>query len=87
MVLVLPTAGTDRHYRHTGGSGVQPVLQVVRIVLDLRTTFPISATPQPTLMPNGVRCRGTRLEPMDEYVVDVLLKHHTSAGASADTDE
>ncbi len=84
MVLVLPTARTDRH---TGGSGIQPVLQVVRIVLDPRTTFPISATPQPTLMPNGIRCRGTRPEPTDEIVVDVLLKHHTSAGGSADTDE
>jgi hypothetical protein len=59
----------------------------MRIVLDPRTTFPISATRQPTLMPNGVRCRGTRLEPMDEIVVDVLPYHHTSTGRSADTDE
>jgi hypothetical protein len=38
-------------------------------------------------MPNSVRRCGTRLEPMDEIVVDMLLNHHTSAGGNADTNE
>jgi hypothetical protein len=69
------------------GSGIQPVLQVIRIVLDPRTTLPISATRQPTLIPNGIRCRRARLEPVNEIIVDVLPYYHTGTGGSADTDE
>jgi hypothetical protein len=71
----------------TNGSGIQAVLQVVRIVLDPHTAFPITTTRQPTLMPNSVRLCGTLLEPMDEIVVDILLNHHTSAGGKADTNK